>query len=146
MFKFRLQTVLDCRTILEEKMQLRFSEAVRRLDEETRRLDILDNEKCDLVGILKSLQGNATPVEDVSLLVRYIGDLQTREYRQREIIHEVGVEVEEKRKELLESAQKRKILEKLREKNLEEYNSHLTEQDRKAMDEMGIIRHGRVNP
>jgi len=140
MFKFRLQTVLEYRKVLEEKMLLRFSEAVRCLDKEKRQLELLEQEKFNLVGILKDLQKNATPVENITLLVRYIGELQTRENGQWEIIREVSMDLETKRKELLESVQKRKILEKLREKNLEDYQHHLADFDRKVMDEMGITR------
>jgi len=140
MFKFRLQTVLEYRKVLEEKMLLRFSEAARCLDKEKRQLELLEQEKFNLVGILKDLQKNATPVENITLLVRYIGELQTRENGQWEIIREVSMDLETKRKELLESVQKRKILEKLREKNLEDYQHHLADSDRKVMDEMGITR------
>lgn len=121
-------------------MLLRFSEAVRCLDKEKRQLELLEQEKFNLVGILKDLQKNATPVENITLLVRYIGELQTRENGQWEIIREVSMDLETKRKELLESVQKRKILEKLREKNLEDYQHHLADFDRKVMDEMGITR------
>jgi len=121
-------------------MLLRFSEAARCLDKEKRQLELLEQEKFNLVGILKDLQKNATPVENITLLVRYIGELQTRENGQWEIIREVSMDLETKRKELLESVQKRKILEKLREKNLEDYQHHLADFDRKVMDEMGITR------
>jgi len=142
MFKFRLQAVLEYRTMLEEKMLRRFSEAARRLEEEKGQLEMLEQEKLNLVGLLKNLQENATPVEDITMLVRYIEGLQAKENRQQEIIHEVSVELEAKRKELLESVQKRKILEKLRDKNLEDYQHTLAEYDRKVMDEMGIARFG----
>jgi len=140
MFKFRLQTVLEYRKILEEKMLIRFSESARRLDEEKRKLELLEQEKLNLIGILKGLQENVTPVRTITVMVNYIGELQVRAYRQREIIHEVSVELETKRKDLLQSVQKRKIVEILREKNLEAYHSHLAEEDRKLMDEMGITR------
>jgi len=144
MFKFRLQTVLEYRTILEEKTLFRFSEAARCLDKEKRQLELLEQEKFHLVGILKDTQKNANPVENITLLVRYIGELRKRENRQQEIIREASLDLETKRKELLESVQKRKILEKLREKNLEDYQHHLADNDRKVMDEMGITRFGRA--
>jgi len=144
MFKFRLQTVLEYRTILEEKTLFRFSEAARCLDKEKRQLELLEQEKFHLVGILKDTQKNANPVENITLLVRYIGELRKRENRQQEIIREASLDLETKRKELLESVQKRKILEKLREKNLDDYQDHLADYDRKVMDEMGITRFGRA--
>ncbi|OPY85013.1 MAG: flagellar biosynthesis chaperone [Syntrophus sp. PtaU1.Bin208] len=144
MFKFRLQAVLEYRTILEERMLLRFSEATRRLDEEKNRLELLIKERFNLVAALKNLQENATPVEKIAMLIRYIEDLQEKETRQRDVISGIAVEVEEKRKDLLESVQKRKMIEKLREKNLEDYQQSLADFDRKIMDEMGITRFGGV--
>lgn len=140
MFKFKLQTVLEYRKIIEEKMLLRFSEAARNLNEEKRKLELLEQEKLNIVGILKGLQENTTSVENITLLVKYIGTLQEKENRQREIIHELSVALDLKRKELLESVQKRKIIEKLREKKLEDYHHDIAEYDRKVMDEMGITR------
>lgn len=140
MFKFRLQTVLEYRKIIEEKMQVRFSETARRLDLENRRLEGIRQERCNMVGILKGLQESARPVKDITLIVNYIDELRTRENRQREVVFDVSKELETKRKDLVESVQKRKILEKLKEKDLEAYHSRLAEQDRKVMDEMGINR------
>ncbi|SEM07107.1 flagellar FliJ protein [Syntrophus gentianae] len=144
MFKFRLQAVLEYRTILEERMLLRFSEATRRLDEEKNRLGLLIKERFNLVAALKNLQENATPVEKIVMLVRYIEALQEKENLQRDIILEIAAEVEEKRKDLLESVQKRKMIEKLKDKNLEDYQRSLADYDRKVMDEMGITRFGGV--
>jgi len=142
MFKFRLQTVLEYRTILEERMLLRFSEAARLLEKEKNKLELLTQEKLNLFDTLKSLQKNATPVEKITMLVRYIEELKEKENGQRTIISEVSVDLEEKRKDLLESVQKRKMLEKLKEKNLEEYQLSSADFDRKVMDEMGITRFG----
>jgi len=72
--------------------------------------------------------------------------LKEKENGQRTIISEVSVDLEEKRKDILESVQKRKMLEKLKEKNLEEYQQSLADFDRKVMDEMGITRFGGVKP
>jgi len=146
MFRFRLQTVLEYRTILEERMLLRFSEAARLLEKEKNKLELLTQEKLNLFDTLKSLQKNATPVEKITMLVRYIEELKEKENGQRTIISEVSVDLEEKRKDLLESVQKRKMLEKLKEKNLEEYQQSLADFDRKVMDEMGITRFGGVKP
>jgi len=142
MFKFRLQTVLEYRTILEERMLLRFSEAARLLETEKSKLELLIQEMFNLVGHLKSMQENATPVERIAMTIRYIEGLKEKENGQRAIISEVSMDLEEKRKDLLESVQKRKMLEKLREKNLEEYQLSSADFDRKVMDEMGITRFG----
>jgi len=88
------------------------------------------------------MQENATPVERIAMTIRYIEGLKEKENGQRAIISEVSMDLEEKRKDLLESVQKRKMLEKLREKNLEEYQLSSADFDRKVMDEMGITRFG----
>lgn len=140
MFKFRLQTVLEYRTVVEERMLRRFSETARRLDEEKSRLQLLEREKSDLIGMMKGVRENAMPAGDIKMLAGYIGALQAREKGQRAAIQEVSLELEGKRKELLESVRKRKIMEKLREKNLAEYQHSLAEDERRMMDEMAATR------
>ncbi|OPY10540.1 MAG: flagellar biosynthesis chaperone [Syntrophus sp. PtaU1.Bin005] len=140
MFKFPLQTVLEYRTILEERMLIRFSEAVRRMEKEQKRLDALVQKRADLVGTLKGLQESRTSVEKIAILFRGIETLHEEEKGQRGILSEASVEVEAKRQDLLEAVKKRKMLETLREKNLEDYERSLADLDRKVMDEMGILR------
>ncbi len=140
MFKFPLQTVLEYRTILEERILIRFSEAVRRMEKEQNRLDVLVQKRVDLVGTLKDLQESRTSVEKIAILFRGIEKLHEEEKGQREILSEASVDVEAKRQDLLESVKKRKMLETLREKNLEDYERSLADLDRKVMDEMGILR------
>ncbi|MDY0187988.1 MAG: flagellar export protein FliJ [Syntrophus sp. (in: bacteria)] len=140
MFKFPLQTVLEYRTILEERILIRFSEAVRRMEKEQNRLDVLVQKRADLVGTLKDLQESRTSVEKIAILFRGIEKLHEEEKGQREILSEASVDVEAKRQDLLESVKKRKMLETLREKNLEDYERSLADLDRKVMDEMGILR------
>jgi len=140
MFKFPLQTVLEYRTILEERMLIRFSEAVRRMEKEQKRLDALVQKRAALVGTLKGLQESRTSVEKIAILFRGIETLHEEEKGQRGILSEASVEVEAKRQDLLEAVKKRKMLETLREKNLEDYERSLADLDRKVMDEMGILR------
>lgn len=140
MAPFRLQAVLEYRKTIEERMQLLFSEAARRLDAEKRKLELLEGEKGRLVNDMKSLQEKETPVENIALLAGYIGELQTKRNRQWEVVTEVSLELDKKRGELMESVQKRKMLEKLKEKHLEDCLQSMADDDRKRMDEMAITR------
>jgi len=63
--------------------------------------------------------------------------------RQEEVVCRVGEELEEKRAALVGAAGKRKILEIIKEKKLEEYKVSLNHREQKELDEAAILRSGR---
>lgn len=110
MFKFPLQTVLEYRTILEERILIRFSEAVRRMEKEQNRLDVLVQKRADLVGTLKDLQESRTSVEKIAILFRGIEKLHEEEKGQREILSEASATSRQSAKTFWSPSRKEKCL------------------------------------
>jgi flagellar export protein FliJ len=143
MFDFGLQSVLDCRKAIEEKILVEFSEQKRRLEREKEILAKLRKEEMLLVERLKKKQKTVLAAADIALSISCIRRLREKEGDQQGLIREVMTGLEIKRDELLEAVKKAKMMETLRSQQLQEYESGILALERKASDEMAILRFGR---
>ena len=143
MFNFRLQSVLDYIKQLEEKVVSEFADTKRRFDCEKDILKKLKKERLDLVSRLNGMEGPKLCSANVSAYFLYINYIKHKEKYHEEIISGIVRELEEKRLELLNVIKKRKILEMVREKKLEEYRIYLISKERKELDELGTSRYAR---
>jgi len=143
MFNFRLQSVLDYIKQLEEKVVSEFADIKRRLDCEKEILKKLKKEGLDLVSRLNGMEEAKLCAADISAYFLYINYIKHKEKYHEEIVSGIVRELEEKRLELLNVIKKRKILEMVREKKLEEYRIYLISKERKELDELATSRYAR---
>jgi flagellar FliJ protein len=143
MFNFRLQSVLNYRKQLEEKVASEFADTRRRFDCEKEILKKLEKERLNSVSRLNSMEGAKLCVADISAYFLYINYIKHKEKYHEEVISRIARESEEKRLELINAIKKRKILEMVREKKLEEYRIYLVNKERKELDEMGTSGYAR---
>lgn len=143
MFVFSLQSVLDYRKNIEEKIHNEFSEKKRELELEELKLINLINERADLIGELRKMQNKSLPVDDIARYISYVEQVRENEKKQRITIAQVSEELEVKRNELLEAVKKRKIMERLKERHAEEYIIAARALEQKNSDEMAVLRFGR---
>lgn len=140
MFKFKLQPLLDYRKSIEETALLEFADKMRRLENEKEILEGLKRERLALIGQLIKLPGRRLPAADISLYHSYISHIKDMQGSQKGVIGEAAREAEDKRTELLETVKKRKAIEILKQKKLEEYQADIINKERKELDEVGILR------
>ena len=140
MFTFKLQQVLDYRKNIEDKTLDEFSKIKRELAMAEWVLNNLIQERLDLTGELKKIQGRPVPVEDICFPVSYIEQIRGREEKQEQAIAEIKDKLEAKRAELLEAVKKRKVMEKLKEHHREEYERFIKDWEQKNSDEMAVLR------
>lgn len=143
MFVFKLQSVLDYRKNVEEKILNDFSEKKRELKEESLKLKNLEKERADLIEELRNMQGRKVYAEDIAVYVSYVKQVREKEENQKIIIAHVKEQLEAKRKELLEAVKKRKVMEKLKERHVEEDEFNMRALEQKNSDEMSVLRYGR---
>ncbi len=143
MFIFKLQSVLEYRINIEEKIHNEFSEKKRELDTQRLVMKSLINERNNLIAEMRNMQDKLVPADNFAVHFSYVKQVRENEKKQKIIIHQVKEEVEGKRKELIEAVKKRKIMEKLKQHHTEEYNSNLRNLEQKASDEMSVLKHGR---
>lgn len=143
MFKFKLQSVLEYRLNIEEKILNEFSDLKRILEEKKAVLKALIDERNRLMDELRNMQRSVMRSDDVASLVTYVENLRLKEKEQKNIIHQANEKVEQKRQELIEAVKKRKIMENLRDRHAEEYRKNLNELEQKNSDEMSVLKYGR---
>jgi flagellar FliJ protein len=143
MFKFKLQSVLEYRINVEEKILGDYSDIRRRLETERELLNTLIAERESMLSDLRQMQSTLLRAQDIASRVSYIEAIRLKELDQINIIQEVTGLVESKRKELVEAVKNRKILENLKERQSDEYQKTMNDLEQKSSDEMSVLKFGR---
>lgn len=140
-FKFSYEKLLSHKQTLEEIAQKNLAEAQSRLDDA----------KAELEGLFKAVddararafeterQGGMSQ-NSGALADEFANGQKIRIAKQREVIRERNMDVEQRQEELILAARERKTLEKLREKKLEEFKTELKRKEQKDVDDMITMR------
>lgn len=143
MFNFKMQTVLDVRQAIADKITAELSEQQIKLKQEQDQLDMIRQQKTDLVGALRSMQDKAIPVADIIMNKACFTKHRQEEVRQQEKVDILTGNVELKRDELIEAQKKKEAMEICKTKHFEEYRHEEKRVERSALDEMVIARQNR---
>ena len=143
MYQFKLEALLNHRRHQEESCQKELAEVRRKLADEQDKLGRKRREKRENVQKLQQLQRESTAVSDLILYVNYVQQLSKDIENQTRRVQEVTKKVNQKRNALVLVMQKRKILEKLKDKDRQAQQKKLMQGERKLMDEIASIRHVR---
>ena len=129
MRKFRLQRVLDVRKIIEREKEKELSVAAMKLKREQDALAGIIEKKDGFVNQMNDARANrAGRLADYH---GYLDTLLSAIFEQRKVIHATTMQVEIKRRNLLQATQDRKVLDKLKEKKHQEW---LVEENRKEQE------------
>ena len=142
MFKFKLQSVLDYRLNIEEKILNEFSELKRELDRQKAMLEELKSERENMVAGLRNMQSQTIKAHDISSILVYVDRLRESEKQQKQVIQQIMEAVDKKRQELVEAVKNRKIMENLKDKQKEEYIKDVNDTEQKDSDEMSVLKFG----
>jgi len=143
MYKFKLQSVLEYRLNIEEKILNEFSDLKRYLEEQKALLKALAAERESLIDDLRNMKNGARKADDIATILSYVENIREREKEQKNVIHKAKEAVEQKRIELVEAVKNRKVMENLRDKHAEAYLKNLNETEQKNSDEMSVLKFGR---
>jgi flagellar protein FliJ len=143
MFAFKLQSVLDYRKKIEEKILGEYSEKKRELEKEELILKNLMMERESLIDELRKMENKSIHVDDISLYVSYVKQVRENEQKQKKVVEQIKEQLETTVKELLEALKKVKVMEKLKERNIQEYESAARALEQKNSDEMSVLKFGR---
>ncbi|MCE1246666.1 MAG: flagellar export protein FliJ [Firmicutes bacterium] len=138
-FVFRLETVLDMRRKKEEEVQIKLGEVLTILNQEMAKLEALFDKRNFYQSEITNMKPIATKAMDVMMYQDYLDSLENTIKQQKEIIRKVEKIVEEVRMELAEAAKSRKIIEKIKENEYEEYMKEFEASERSILDEFGVI-------
>ncbi|MBU1782301.1 flagellar export protein FliJ [bacterium] len=137
-FRFRLQRLLEVRKHFEELLISELAVSKRRyLNEE----EVLNSLK-ELVGVnlkrLKKKQERITSVEEIILSYHYLHQLDHQIIIQKESLKKIQEEINLITEKLIKASQKKKVVEKLKERRLDEHKKLLEKIEQGVLDEVGI--------
>ena len=143
MFVFKLQSVLDYRKRIEEKILGEFSGIKRELQEEKLLLRNLMMERESLIDELRNMENKSMQADDIALYVSYVEQMRENEQKQKQVVAQVEEQLEIKKKELLAAVTQVKVMERLKERHTEEYETAARAFEQKTSDEMSVLKYGR---
>src|SRR5579872_3440989 len=135
-FKFRFETVLKHRTILEEMRMQAFAIVQQEMVTVDARLAASRAEYARTVAGRPS----SLDVEDIARRERYLDTLSARLAQEERVREGIAARLEDARVALLEARQACKALERVREQDLQEYMRLTAQAEQTAMDEMATQR------
>jgi flagellar FliJ protein len=142
-FHFSLESVLTVRKNIEEQMQLKLAREQMMLHNHQARLLDLQNRRRDLSEAME--ERKKKPMSG-SMFLFYMEAMRIQELQMRVLqttIAAQGKVVEKVRADLAQAMKKRKIIDVLREKELEKYLLEARRREQKESDEQALLRHGR---
>lgn len=144
-FTFRLQNVLDYRTGLVDRARQELATAQARLaEEEARQLAFERAERQAIRQQCIMQTTGALDLPEITRLLEYSEVLAKRIIAQRDVIAECQRVVDALQARMVALAKDAKALEKLRERQLEEYQQEDTRRERAETSEIASTRHQRA--
>jgi flagellar FliJ protein len=143
MKRFKLQSVLDYRQILENQAQQRLAES---LDAEAALIVAIEAEEKELQNLYVDLakrQQEGISLHDLTLYENRISHKIEQLALYADQLAELRQEIERRRHALKEACQEKKLMEKLKEKHEEAEMLQLRRQENALLDEVAVLFHGR---
>jgi flagellar FliJ protein len=139
-YRFKLEALRKYRKFQEETLQKELAEAQRLRDREadilTELIDLQNKTESDLE--LKQKESASGPC--LAIYSNYLNTLASDIFAQKYKLADAEKQLEKRRKVLLAAMQKRKTLDKLKEKGLKAHLESLNNEDQKFINEMAISR------
>lgn len=143
MYRFNLQILLEHRKRIEEGIQLELSRMQREFERERQRLAALKEEKDYYENELAAREEKRVDVDEGMLYRDYLKGMRMKIIKQKDIIAKIIPELDQKREALLTATKKRKVLEKIREKDWKQFLNRLEKREGMQLDEIGIRKYRR---
>ncbi|MCK9296293.1 MAG: flagellar export protein FliJ [Desulfobulbaceae bacterium] len=142
-FHFRLESVLTVRKNIEEQVQLKLAREQMMLQRHQLRFAELQEKRRELCEAME--ERKKKPISG-SLFLFYMEAMRIQELQLRILQTTIASQqqiVEKVRAELGEAMKKRKIIDVLREKELQKYLQEMRRREQNESDEQALLRHGR---
>lgn len=139
-FVFKLEPLFDYRARLEEICKKELGEALKRLDDEESKLELIKEIYRKASSEIDRMKEDNAPMEEFSLYYAYITNLKTHIEAQEKIIVEVRANFEAKREKLAEAAKKKKVVELIRDRSYGSFVERKNKAEQKASDDLTSSR------
>ena len=134
--KFRFETLLKVHKNRENLLQKQLGDVLAHKQKQQNRQDLLKNTRKNKIN-----QVNQRMTQDTTINTHFLYDMffkgnSFQNNRQETIISEIDTRAEAKREELVEASRKRRTMEILKDRDLEQYRSKLAKMETESMDEI----------
>ena len=141
MYRFKLEALLKHRRHQEEACQKELAQARRKLADEQEELGRKKRKKRENIQKLQIKQKESAGVSGIILYISYIQQLSKDIQDQTGCVQEAAKKVDQKRNELILTVKRRKTLEKLKDKEWQNYRQKMMQDERKLIDEIASTRY-----
>ncbi|MCD6116528.1 flagellar export protein FliJ [bacterium] len=143
-FLFKLQRVIDVKKSIEKKKMQELAEAKRHVKIEKKKLEKLIDNKIRYITMFNELkESGPINASDANQILRYIDKLRKDIEKQKDTVEIKIKEAGRRRNDLVETVKDKKILEKLRENKLVDYNKDVIKEEQTFLDEVGAVKSAR---
>ena len=142
-FIYRMQSILDIKTKMEEQAKMEFAAAKMRLDEEEEKLQVLQDRKAAYEERGRTLRKDSLKVPEIIENRDAIAMMEEFIEIQKGCVESAERQLEEARLKLQNAVQESKTQEKLKEKAFEEFVHEENAREAKEIDELTSYTHGR---
>jgi len=143
MYRFNLQVLLDYRKRIEEGLQIELSQVQRELEKEKQLLTAYQREKRYYEEELVRREEKEIDVSEALLYRDYLRGMRIRIKEQRDVVAKAKGDLDIKQNELLNATKKKKVLEKVKEKEWKRFKENLERKERILIDEVGMRKYQR---
>ncbi|MGN0151391.1 MAG: flagellar export protein FliJ [Wujia sp.] len=135
-FVYRMQNILDIKAKLEETAKQEYAEARRRLSDEEEKLEALHVRKKEYYSAYQDAISGKLDFLEIETCANAMDVMDEMIAAQQEVVKKRSKELEMARQKLNQVMQERKMHEKLKEKQFDEYKRELNAQEGKETDEV----------
>ena len=134
--KFRFETLLKVHKNRENLLQKQLGDILAHKQKQQNRQDFLKNTRGKKINQVNQRMTQDTTIDTHFLYDMFFEGNYLQNNRQKKIISEINTRAEAKREELVEASRKRRTMEILKDRDLEQYRSKLAKMETESMDEI----------
>ncbi|SFL72109.1 flagellar export protein FliJ [Pelosinus propionicus] len=137
-FKFRLETLLKFRKMQKEQAQILFWQATNQFRIEKEKLSNLEEDVLRNMNLLRNFQQTLLSIETFKSFQHYFDKMKTEIQQQKDSVKRADEYRLECLKKLEDAVKGHTIVEKFREKKIQDYQAELLKEEQKILDEIGL--------
>ena len=134
--KFRFETLLKVHKNRENLLQKQLGDILAHKQKQQSRQDLLKDARKNEIKLVNQQMTKDTSINTYILYNKFFDSNYLQNNRQEKIISEIDTRAEAKREELVEASRKRRTMEILKDRDLEQYRSKLAKMETESMDEI----------
>lgn len=144
-FTYRMQNILDIKYKLENQAKQEYQEVASRLREAEKTLEELEIKREAYIVHYRELTANALDIKEIGHAKEAIDIMKLYIVNQKNVIRTIEFELEQARNKLRDVMQDRKVHEKLKDNEFEEFLVELNKEELKEIDEVVSYQYNNVD-